>query len=219
MTSQMSTARVFDELWARYDSWFERNRIIAFNEARLIKSLVSEDKRPLVEIGVGTGFFSESVRAEAGIDPSFKMLLRARERGISLLVRAVGERLPFKDRVFGTVIIVVTLCFVDEPLRVLREAYRVLYRGGELISCIIPRESPWGMVYRRKAEEGNPFYSLARFYSREEARSLIRKAGFAIVEERGVLSFKPGEEPRIEDPSPWNGSQGFLCIKALKTGR
>ena len=210
----MSTASLFDELWDRYDSWFERNKIIALNEALLVRSMVG--KRPILDVGVGTGFFSEILGAEAGVDPSEGMLSRARERGLGLLVRGVGERLPFRSAVFGTVLIVVTICFVDDPNRVVEEAYRVLRAGGELVACIIPRESAWGRFYIEKARAGNPFYSKARFYSRGEVLDIIRRAGFSVVEERGVLSFKPGEEPRLEEPSEWDGSQGFLCIKAIK---
>ena len=212
----MSTASIFDNYSGRYDSWFDRNRVIAEAEARLVEMMV--DKRPILEVGVGTGFFASRVRAEAGLDPSLGMLsiARRRLRG-SLLVLGVGEKLPFRSSIFGAVVVVVTLCFVDDPEALLREAWRVLRPGGELVSCIVPLDSSWGRFYVEKGKKGHPLYSKARFLSRSSHVNLIESAGFSVVRELGVLSFKPWDEPRLEDPAPWNGDMGFVCAKALKT--
>ncbi|MCE4613095.1 MAG: methyltransferase domain-containing protein [Desulfurococcales archaeon] len=206
---------VFEALADRYDSWFERNRIIAEAEARLVSSMV--DKRPILEIGAGTGFFASRVSAEAGIDPSISMLSRAARRmRYSLLVRGVGERLPFRDSVFSTVLVVVTLCFVEDPRKVLLESRRVLTGDGDLVACIVPRDTPWGIFYEELGRTGHPFYSRARFLSLGELRRLILGAGFEITEERGVLGFAPHEEPRLEKPSGEVRGKGFVCVKAVK---
>lgn len=51
----MSTAPLFDELYERYDKWFEKNVITAENEVKLVKLMVSGAPRPILEVGVGTG--------------------------------------------------------------------------------------------------------------------------------------------------------------------
>ena len=43
------------------------------------------------------------------------------------------ERTPFDDESFGTVFLIVTLCFLDYPLEVLNEANRVLAPGGYIL--------------------------------------------------------------------------------------
>ena len=49
------------------------------------------------------------------------------------LVQAVGERLPFPDEVFDTVVVTLVLCSVDDPHAVASEVHRVLRRGGRLL--------------------------------------------------------------------------------------
>ncbi len=60
-----------------------------------------------------------------GIDPSKNMLREAKKRGIQV-IQGIGENLSFKDNTFDFVLIVVTLCFVEEPQYVLKETCRVL---------------------------------------------------------------------------------------------
>jgi ubiquinone/menaquinone biosynthesis C-methylase UbiE len=192
--------------------------VTAENEVKLVKLMVSRAPRPILEVGVGTGYFAGKVGAEAGLDPSMKMLEIARMRGVGLLVRGVGESMPFRNEVIGTVLIVVTLCFVDDPARVLEESFRVLRMGGVLVSCIVPRDSPWGEHYTRLGFEGHPFYSKARFLTLGEHEELIRASGFEIVESMGTLSYSPFEEPRLEEPSSEVRGKGFVCVKAIKGG-
>ena len=44
----------------------------AENEVKLVKLMVSRAPRPILEVGVGTGYFAGRVGAEAGLDPSMK---------------------------------------------------------------------------------------------------------------------------------------------------
>lgn len=212
----MSTAPLFDELYERYESWFKRNLVIAESEARLVEYMMRGAPRPILEVGVGTGFFASRVKAEVGLDPSANMLLVARERGIPLLVRGVGERMPFRDSVFGSILIVVTLCFVDNPLEVLRESHRILRDDGILVSCIVPRDSTWGSYYEMLGAKGHPFYSKARFYTLGEVEWMLKTTGFKVMESMGVLSYPPGVEPKLEDPMSDVKGKGFICIKSIK---
>jgi ubiquinone/menaquinone biosynthesis C-methylase UbiE len=192
--------------------------VTAENEVKLVKLMVNRAPRPMLEVGVGTGYFAGKVGVEAGLDPSMKMLETARMRGVGLLVRGVGESMPFRDEVIGTVLIAVTLRFVDDPARVLEESFRVLRVGGVLVSCIVPRDSPWGEHYAILGFEGHPFYSKARFLTLGEHEELIRSSGFEIVEPMGTLSYSPFEEPRLEEPSNEVRDKGFVCVKAIKGG-
>jgi ubiquinone/menaquinone biosynthesis C-methylase UbiE len=212
----VSTAPLFDELYERYDKWFEKNVFTAENEVKLVKLMVSGAPRPILEVGVGTGYFASKVEAEVGLDPSMKMLSIARMRNVELLIRGVGESLPFGDEVFGTVLIVVTLCFVDDPFRVLKESFRVLRREGLLVSCIVPKDSPWGEFYIKLGSQGHPFYSKARFLTLKEHEKLLELAGFKILYSMGTLSYPPIGEPINEEPSSNVNDKGFVCVKATK---
>ena len=190
----------------------------AENEVKLVKLMVSRAPQPILEVGVGTRYFAGRVGAEAGLDPSMKMLMVARMRGVELLVRGVGESMPFRSGVIGTILIVVTPCFVDDPARVLQESFRVLRVGGNLVSCIVPRDTPWGYHYTKLGSEGHPFYSKARFLSLREHEELIEASEFKITQSMGTLSYSPFEEPRLEDPSDEVKDKGFVRIKAIKGG-
>jgi len=59
----------------------------------------------------------------------------------------------FTDEEFDFVLIVVTLCFVDDPEKVIEEAKRVLKKGGRIIVGIIDRNSKIGKSYQEKKEK------------------------------------------------------------------
>ena len=211
----MSTARIFDELSSRYELWYQRNWLIAELEVVAVAYLL--EHRPVLEVGVGTGFFAKRLGVEYGVDPSIGMLELARDKGLEV-VQGVGEKLPFRDGYFGTVLLVVTLCFVDDVDTVLGEVYRVLRRGGEVIACIVPKDSPWGKYYLQKAVGNHPFYSHARFLTTRELTRKLEENGFKLEDTIGILSFGPTEKPRWERPSKNIDGKGFVCVKAVKPG-
>ncbi|RLE55721.1 MAG: class I SAM-dependent methyltransferase [Candidatus Methanomethylicota archaeon] len=209
----MSTHKIFDKLWKKYDAWYYKHSTIFQLEYSALKSLIKS--KPILEVGVGTGFFAQKLGFDFGLDPSINMLIQAKRRGICV-VRGVGENLPFRSNSFGCIVFIVTLCFVDDVISVLNEAYRVLYNGGEIVACIIPENSNWGKYYKKLGREGNPFYSHAHFLHTDELKLYLSKSGFKIVDCIGVLSFNPGEKAKFEKPSRDISNKGFVCIKALK---
>ncbi len=213
---QAKTYKVFDEYFERYDLWFRKNKAIAESEYILIRSMIRGSPRPWLEIGVGTGYYASLLGVDIGIDPSVGMIGKARSRGIPLLAVSRGEDLPFREESIGTVLIIVTICFVDDPSRVLDESNRVLKPNGILVLCVVPRDSAWGEEYIRKGLRGHPLYRLARFYTRREIMDMIDHAGFRIVDAAGVLSFSPRDTHRFEHPSSKLDGKGFICFKAKK---
>ncbi|MDY0041515.1 MAG: class I SAM-dependent methyltransferase [Desulforhabdus sp.] len=111
--------------------------------------------------------------------PAEEALRIAGRRGVSI-VKAPGEHLPFLNGSFGTVFLLFTLCFVEDPGQVFSEAGRVLKKGGGLIVGVINRESPWGQLYLKKKAGGHPIYRHATFYSVNEVVKMMEKTGFAI---------------------------------------
>lgn len=204
---------VFDRFWYLYDSWYMRNVVTAENEVRAVSAALEGVPRPWLEVGVGTGFFASRLGVGYGVDPSIKMLALARRRGVEV-VAAVGESLPFMDSVFGAVLLIVTLCFVDDPVAVVAESARVLKSGGYLVACVVPRESEWGRHYE-SIRGSSPFYSVARFLTTAEVEELVEGAGLVPVGWVSTLTYGPLEPPRPEEPFEGVGG-GFSCLRARK---
>ena len=203
--------RVFEEYTEEYDEWYKRNKVVAENEVKAVKKTLPPGFS--LEIGVGTGFFAYRLGIEYGVDPAEKPLLYARERGVEA-VRALGEKLPFRNSAFDNSVLIVTICFLENPEPVLKEAWRVSRKG--VVICFIPRESPWGRYYMRlKARGISVFYNYAKFYTFNEVESLLSNSGFIPRLYYSTLFFKPGEEPRLEEPRKGR-SGGFVCVYAEK---
>ncbi|VAX27342.1 tRNA (adenine(37)-N6)-methyltransferase [hydrothermal vent metagenome] len=206
---------VFDILTDRYDAWYdsEEGRPLYESELRCLKSLVENAPPPILEIGVGTGRFAMYFPDVTGVDPAMNALKMAEKRGIKA-VQAYGEHLPFKDGTFGCILIIVTLCFVEEPLGVLREAKRVLRQDGSIIIGLVPKDSTWGTFYEEKKRQGHPFYGSARFYTLEEVEGMLKEAGLKISRIRSTLLQKPEEPRRVEElVEGYVKGAGFLCIE------
>lgn len=186
------------------------------SEAKLVKAMMEGAPRPSIEIGVGSGFFALAANVDVGLDPSINMLRLARGRGVDNLVLEVGERMPLRDSAAGSVLVAVTLCFVDDPTAVLRESYRVLRSGGYVVVCIVPRDSPWGRYYVELGSRGHRFYSRAKFYTVSEVAEMLETSGFRVVGLGATLSTPPGESPRVEEPSADVDARSFVCVKAVK---
>jgi Methylase involved in ubiquinone/menaquinone biosynthesis len=165
----------------------------------------------------GTGRFPHALGMRVGIDPAENPLPLARQGGITV-VQGVGESLPFRNASFGAVLFVVTLCFVQEPLAVLREAHRVLRDEGMLVLGMVFADSPWGEFYRQKGAMGHPFYKAARFLTRTQTASFLAQAGFRLVAAQSTLRQPPNEKG-LRCESPMEGDlpdAGFVAWKAVK---
>ncbi len=109
-----------------------------------------------------------------------------------------------------------TLCFVENPLDVLREAKRVLKKDRSIIIGLVPKDSPWGIFYEEKKRAGHPFYRDARFYTLKDVEDMLRTAGLKISRIRSTLLQRPDEPRKIEEPiEGYVGDAGFLCIESV----
>jgi tRNA-Thr(GGU) m(6)t(6)A37 methyltransferase TsaA len=209
---------IFDVLTDKYDAWYDSadGRPLYESELKCLAPMVEGSPKPILEIGVGTGRFAMHFPDVTGIDPSLNALKVAERRGVKT-VHGYGENLPFDNESFGCVLIIVTLCFVERPLDVLREAGRVLRKDGTIIIGLVPKDSPWGVFYEGKKRAGHPFYSSARFYTTKELENMLRKSGLKISRIMSTLLQKPDESRKTEEPVEGNvRNAGFLCIEAKK---
>jgi SAM-dependent methyltransferase len=208
---------VFDSLAWAYDAWFEQEgKLIFALEVEALKQVLPLLPKPWIEVGIGSGRFAQALGIDIGLDPSSELLKIARNRGASVFLGR-GEEMPFLDGIFGTAFFVVTLCFVDSPMRILSKAARFLKNGGKVVLGLVLRESPWGQLYQREKETGHRFYRYATFYSYAEVDMLIKQAGFTIEKVISTLFQSPGEVYHIESPQQgFFQSAGFTVVLASK---
>jgi len=208
----------FDSLASEFDAWFDEEGKLAFAiEVKAFQEILPVLPRPWLEIGVGSGRFAQALGIDTGIDPSARLLGMARSRGITAF-HGRGEDKTFDEETFGTIFLIVTLCFVDSPLAVLRESHRILQPGGKIALGLVLRENAWGQLYHAKKEQGHRFYRHANFYSYQEVSAFLEHAGFTIEQVMSTLFQRPQEVKELESPQEgFSTDAGFTVIVAHKT--
>ncbi len=168
----MAKIEPFERYTEDYERWFERNDKLYLSEVRLLSSLKGEFRKGL-EVGVGSGRFALPLGVKYGVDPSLSMLKLARLRNLKVVL-GVAEDLPLKDRSFDFVLMVTTICFVDDPVKALKEVDRVLVENGKFLIGFVDKNSFLGRLYEQKRPYSK-FYGPATFFSTEEIIGLVEK--------------------------------------------
>lgn len=202
---------VFDKYYRKYDAWYDKNRLAYMSEVKALSKVIPKEGEGL-EIGVGTGRFASSLGIKYGIDPSLKMIKVAKSRGIDVRLGR-GEKVPFPDGSFEYTVIIITLCFVKNPIKVISEAARVLKPGGKIIIGIVDKKSFLGVYYRNKK---SIFYKKARFFSADEVKEILSRAGFKKAIFYQTLSKLSQDLTSIENPRKGYRRCGFVVISAIK---
>lgn len=202
---------VFDRYYRKYDAWYEKNKFPYLSELEALKKVLPKRGKGL-EIGVGTGRFAAPLGITTGIDPSKNMLRIAKKRGVDALLGS-GEHLPFKNSTFDYVAIIITICFLKDPRKVLKETRRVLKENGKVIIGIIEKDSFLGKFYRKKK---SIFYKEAIFFSVREVTDLLKNTGFSKLSYYQTLYELPGEIKSVQKPQRGSGKGGFVVISAEK---
>jgi SAM-dependent methyltransferase len=139
------------------------------------------------------------------------MLRIARARGIQV-VRGTGEALPFATDSVDVVLLVTTVCFLEDLDRALGEARRVLRPGGSLVVGLVDRASPLGAEYLARKEE-SLFYRAARFYTVEEILQTLVGVGFGAFETHQTLFGPPTHTPADETVRHGHGKGSFVAVR------
>jgi ubiquinone/menaquinone biosynthesis C-methylase UbiE len=203
----------FERYANKYEDWFERNKFAYESELRAIRKLMPKNGEG-VEIGVGSGRFAAPLGIKVGVEPSCKMREIAQKKGIKV-IDGVAEELPFSDLQFDFVLMVTTLCFLDDIEAALKEIHRVLKSGGSFILGFIDANSPIGRLYQQQKNE-NVFYREATFYSVEEVVAYLKKAGFKDFNFKQTLFRTLTDIRDIEPVKEGYGEGSFVVVKATK---
>jgi SAM-dependent methyltransferase len=204
----------YETLAGQYDAWFEANRLAYESEIRALKSFSAPAGPRRLEVGVGTGRFAVPLGVTIGIEPALAMAEFARGRGLKV-IRAVAEALPFAAAAFDQVLMVTVLCFVNDPVRALAEAARVLTASGQLLIGMIDKDSPLGRLYEARRHE-SPFYRNARFYQVDQVLGWLGPSGFRLEGVGQTLFRKVSEITSLEPVTAGHGEGGFVVISARK---
>ena len=201
----------FEKYSKEYDNWFIRNKDIYQAELKAINSLIPINKEG-IEIGVGSGRFALPLGIKIGVEPSKKMAEISRKRGIQVY-QAVAEKLPFIDKQFDFILMISTICFLDDLIKSFKESYRVLKNDGLIIVGFVDKESILGTHYQLKRKKSK-FYKDATFYSGKEVLVLLRKTDFKnIVMRQTVFSSNTRRINLVKDGY---GEGIFVIIIAIK---
>jgi SAM-dependent methyltransferase len=203
----------FDQEVDAYEAWFYENPAAYASELLAVRRVVPPSGRVL-EVGVGTGRFSAPLKIPLGVDPSLPMLAMARRRGTGVAA-AAGEALPVRDGSLDAVLLVTTLCFLNDPAAAVVQARRALKPAGLLACAFIDADSPLGRRYR-ELKSRSRFYREARFFKVEEVRGLMEGGGFTVREIHQTLTAPPASLREPEPPRPGFGEGSFVVIAAAR---
>ncbi|HID79554.1 MAG TPA: class I SAM-dependent methyltransferase [Aquifex aeolicus] len=170
----MAKITPFEKFTKDYENWFEKNFYLYQSELKVLKLLLEEIAfEKALEIGVGSGRFAKPLGVKFGVDPSPKMVKIAAKRGIKVVL-GEAEHLPFKSETFDLVLMVTTICFVENLPQSIGETNRVLKKGGYFLVGFVDKNSLLGKLYEKKKNKSR-FYKEAKFFSSEEVIKITEK--------------------------------------------
>lgn len=202
----------FEKEALKYDQWFDEHRAAYESELEAIRRLLPGGNG--IEVGVGSARFAAPLGIKLGVEPSSEMRRLAFARGVEA-VDGVAERLPFMPNWFDFVLMVNVLCFTDDPEAAIAEARRVIKKGGHLVLAFIDGASPLGRAYEEKKAQ-SAFYKEARFFSADEVKALLEKAGFIEITFVQTIFNNPESTKTPEPVKEGHGEGGFVVVRARK---
>jgi ubiquinone/menaquinone biosynthesis C-methylase UbiE len=122
-----------------------------------------------------------------------------------------AETLPFPDASFNCLLMVTSICFVDDLDRSCSEAYRVLRDDGTIVIGFINKDSHLGRQYQDE-KDGSHFYKAATFFSTEEVVDHLKQAGFKGFSFRQTLFSKDVPQDVLEGCD----KGAFIAIRGRK---
>ncbi len=203
----MPKTEPFDKYIDQYEQWFKENEGYYKSEIEAVKHFIKNPKG-FVELGVGSGLFAAPLGISKGIEPSSVMAEAARRRGIEV-IEGRGEDIPMEDSSCDGILMVTTICFLDDATTTLKECYRVLKEGGKIVIGFVDRESPIGREYLKIKEE-SVFYRDAVFFSTEEILEALKKAGFKNI--KTVQTLFPDRGPHHTHPIKEGYGEGSFVV-------
>jgi len=206
----MARTAAFEKHSDAYDDWFDKNREVYEAELQAVRQLLPGGNLQGMEVGVGSGKFAVPLGIKIGVEPTEQMRIKAETLGVEVHV-GVAEALPFPENQFDFVLMVTTICFVDDIILSFQEALRVLVPGGCILVGFVDVESELGQKYLKNRHKSK-FYQQATFFSSQEVLDHLETAGFGATEVKQTLVPGTAQQTVLDG----FGEGAFVVIKALK---
>lgn len=163
-------------------------------------------KKPILDIGCGFGEFAIAYNEpiDMGIDNCSKDLYVASKTNMyKNLTLADARDLPFSSNSYASIFSISTLEHIENPDKVLKEAFRVLKPGGVLFLTLETDEVDGATFYRPLFQKiglawlrnlttdmYNDIFHRHTLLPKEDWKAKVEKAGFVIKESRDIISPK-----------------------------
>ncbi len=203
----------FEKYPDKYEKWFNKNRYAYESELVAVKDQLPEEGFG-IEIGMGSGKFGVPLGILIGVEPSEKMREISKRKGI-VLIDAIGEELPLRHTFFDFVLMVTTICFLDDINASFKEVFRILKPHGAFIIGFIERNSIIGRKYQKHKKE-SVFYRIAEFYSVDEVVAELKGVGFSTFNFKQTIFKTTSAINEVEATEKGYGDGSFVVIKAIK---
>ncbi len=209
----MAKIEPFEKHTKQYENWFVENEYAYQSEVRAIKEILPDFKDG-IEIGIGSGKFAQPLGIKFGVEPSYEMRKIARSKGIKVW-NGFAENLHFKNGSFDLVLMVTTLCFLDDVRKAFSEVYRILKPSGSFINGFVDKNSKVGRIYQKNKQK-SVFYRVAVFFTPEEVIKLLKEAGFKKFEFRQTIFNTLDKIKDVEKIKKGYGEGSFIAVRAQK---
>ncbi|RLC46323.1 MAG: SAM-dependent methyltransferase [Candidatus Cloacimonadota bacterium] len=203
----------FEKHLIEYEKWFDKYLPVYQSELLAIKSIANVPENA-VEVGIGSGLFAKPLGIKRGIDPSWTMIKKSRERGLKVDY-GIAENLPWHDMSIDYALMVTTICFVDDPLKSISEVYRILKPNGTFVIGFVDKDSQIGEQYL-KYKNTSIFYKDATFFSTKEILSFFQKTGFKKEKILQTVFGRLDEIKKVQKPVKGFSKGSFVVILGKK---
>ena len=196
--------RIYDATWGRgfsalYDRCFKAAEEAGLRDMR--RDVLKTARGRVLELGAGTGLNLELYPLDASdltlTEPDPHMVKQLRNRvsasaSTAQVVEAPGEKLPFEDGSFDTVVVTLVLCTVPDQEATLAEIKRVLKPDGQFLFLEHVRSPDPGLArWQDRLEKPWRFLGDGCHCNRD-TESAISSAGFDLRDvERPELPKAP----------------------------
>lgn len=170
------------------------NKYMSFRRSEIIKNL---SNGTVLEIGCGSGSVTGSLSPDCkitGMDISIEMVKVVKnELNINGVV-GDAEKLPFKNNVFDTVIAPEVIYYLNDPINMIRESYRVLKNRGVFIISTISQK--WMCIDKIRTILGNLGIEVGSFdgcysstFDKNQLIGMLEEIGFRRLNFQGMVFF------------------------------
>ena len=147
MSNEIASSPAWENIshprFAAFYNWMTKLGLFRRQFDPVRRELIGQAHGVVLEVGAGGGQnfpFYDAIRTMQveAVEPDEAMLVYA-ERSVAApsvpihLALALVEELPFSDAYFDSVVVTLVLCSAQDPERGLREMWRVLKPGGDLL--------------------------------------------------------------------------------------